>query len=266
MNTREHRKKQIQDIEYIENILGEDLSQHEYFKTYAVNIQFKDVNFKQCVFDTSYFRKCKFISCNFTGSIFKNCNFQGAQFDNCNFSYTQWEKTIIEESFLNHCLPSEENLARDLVRSLRVNFSQIGNYSAVNTAIRIEIQYTGIHLYNAAFSRKSYYRAKHKGLDRLSIAYRYIVWKILDILWGNGESLMRVSRTAIIIIGIVALYLWQESNFIRFRDSVSTSFFGFWGIYTGTSLSSSMVAIFVISRLVLFGLFMAILVKRLSRR
>ena len=124
---------------------------------------FFDVSFKQCDFANCYFRNCRFIRCNFTGATIKESNFRGSQFEECNFRYTSWEKTILDEHFLDTCLPSEENLARDLARSLRVNFSQIGNYDAVNKAASIEVSLTGQHLYNAAYSRQSYYRSKYKG-------------------------------------------------------------------------------------------------------
>ena len=238
----------------------------EISRVFAVRVAFVDVNFKQCDFLRCYFRNCRFIRCDFTGANFKESNFRGAQFEECNFRYTTWEKTFLDEYFLNTCLPSEENLARDLARSLRVNFSQIGNYEAVNKAASIEVSLAGQHLYNAAYSRQSYYRAKYKGWSRLVHAMSNARWKSLDLLWGNGESIFRVAISGLAVIIIVAVCLMQVHSQLPFSDALWSTFSHFWGIQAGTNIPDSYEVVLTIIRFVLFGLFMAILVKRLSRR
>lgn len=232
---------------------------------FAVTVTFVDVSFKQCDFSLCYFRNCRFIRCDFTGATLKDSNMRGSQFEECNFRYTTWEKTILDEHFLDTCLPSEENLARDLARSLRVNFAQIGNYEAVNKAASIEVILTGQHLYNAAYSRQSYYRAKYKGMSRLAHTIGHIRWKALDLLWGNGESIVRVASSGLAVILAVALVLMRDHSQLLFPDALWTVFSNFWGIQSG-HLPDSYLVVLTIIRFVLLGLFMAILVKRLSRR
>ena len=134
MELENQSKKLIQDKGFISDVREESLAQVVLRSVYAVNKAFVDVSFKQSEISRSYFRNCCFIRCDFTGANIKSSNFRGAKFKECKFQYSTWEHTQLDEKFLDNCLPSEENLARDLVRSLRVNFGHIGNYTAVNKA------------------------------------------------------------------------------------------------------------------------------------
>src|SRR4030067_2719510 len=154
MELQEHTKPVIEHKEFRGEVRNADLSIREFSHVFAVGVAFFDVSFKQCDFSNCYFRNCRFIRCNFTGATIKESNFRGSQFEECDFRYTTWEKTILDEHFLDTCLPSEENLARDLVRSLRVNFAQVGNYEAVNKSAPIEIKLTGQHPHKAAYPRQ----------------------------------------------------------------------------------------------------------------
>lgn len=266
MELHEHKKEVIENKEIRGEVRGEDLSMREFSRVFAVNVTFVDVNFKQCDFSRCYFRNCRFIRCDFTGANIKDSNLRGSQFEECNFRYTTWEKTFLDEHFLDTCLPSGENLARDLVRSLRVNYSQIGNYEAVNKAASIEVSLTGQHLYNAAYSRQSYYRAKYKGRSRVIHAVGHARWKALDLLWGNGESIVRVATTGLVVISVAALFLMRGDSQLLFSDAIWSTSSHFWGVAGGPELPDSYAVFLTIIRFVLLGLFMAILVKRLSRR
>jgi len=149
---------------------------------------------------------------------------------------------------------------------LRTNFTQIGNYEAVNKAASKEVRLTGVHFYKAAYSAESYYRSKYKGLTRLKMGALHAKWKAFDLLWGNGESIFRVAVSAAFIILVAALlsHLFIETR--PFRDDLRAVAFGFWGLSVGLTLKPSLALGLNLARLVLFGLFMAILVKRLSRR
>ncbi len=242
------------------------MSQHTLRQVFAVKQTFIDVNFKQSVISQCYFRNCRFIKCDFTGASISRSNFRGSQFDECKFSYSTWEHSFLDEEFLDNCLPSEENLARDLVRSLRVNFSQIGNYPAVNKAASLEVALTGRHLYNAAYSKQSYYRAKYKGRNRITQGMLHGKWKALDLLWGNGESLLRIVVCGLLAIVIyTAILLWQYPQF-SWPSSSGVIALAFWGISTTPSVPGYYLVMLTAVRFILFGLFMAILIKRISRR
>jgi hypothetical protein len=265
MELKIHKKKSIKD-QAIESIgEKEEYPRHEFLRVYAIDTVFQGVIFKQSNFLSCYFRKCRFINCDFTGAIFKETNLLNSQFENCKFDYSFWDKTIVDEKILDSCLPSEENLARDLVRSLRVNFSQIGNYDAVNKAAAIEVKLTGKHLYNAAYSKQSYYRAKYKGRDRFQVGCKHAWWKALDLLWGNGESIFRVVVCGLLVIALVAVILIIKYQF-SLCDSMWTATCVFWGVKPTHEVPQDLHLLSTVIRYFLFGLFMAILVKRLARR
>jgi hypothetical protein len=266
METKKLVKKPFKDQEIEQISEKEDLSQYEFVRVYAVRKTFKGVVFKQSNILSCYFRNCRFIDCDFTGVLFKESNFIGSQFENCKFLYSFWDKTIVDEAILNTCLPSEDNLARDLVRSLRVNFAQIGNHEAVNKAAAIEVKLTGKHLYNAAYSKQSYYRNKYKGWDRAWMCLRHASWKALDLLWGNGESLLRVVGWGLTTIAFVALTMFFSYQDIDIWESLGAALSVFWGVRLVHDVPQWIAVFATVVRFLLFGLFMAILVKRLSRR
>ena len=172
----------------------------------------------------------------------------------------------IEGDVITHNQVAKLTMPLHLARSLRVNFSQIGNYEAVNKAASIEVSLTGQHLYNAAYSRQSYYRSKYKGWSRVMHAVRHARWKALDLLWGNGESIVRVASAGLAFIVVTALALMQGDSKVLFSDALWSTFSHFWGVQGGTAIPGSYAVTLTVIRYVLLGLFMAILVKRLSRR
>jgi len=262
----DHSKPVIEDKEFSSDVRDQNLSQQVLRRVFAVNRTFVGVSFKQSEISECYFRNCRFIRCDFTGTSLRRSNFRGSQYEECKFQYSTWEHTQLDEEFLDNCLPSEENLARDLVRSLRVNFGHIGNYSAVNKAASIEVMLTGQHLFHAAYSKQSYYRSKYKGWARVLHAIRHVRWKALDLLWGNGESIARILLTGVFTVCFWSSYLTWNNPQLSWSQSLVEVAYAFWGVSGGTSIPSHQVALLTIVRFVLFGLFMAILVKRLARR
>lgn len=265
MTFQENKKPKYEDVEFIDNISDDNFERHEMVRVFAVGKVFKKVNFKQANFLGCYFRNCRFIGCDFTGALIKETNLRGSQFENCTFRYTVWEKSHLDDDFLDRCLPSEENLARDLVRSLRVNFSEIGNYEAVNRAASIEVRLTGQHLYKASYSNESYYRSKYKGWKRISHAIQHARWKALDLLWGNGESIIRISISCFLTIFSVSLVYAREEK-LSITNALAESIWQFWGKQYAQAMPPAYTLALTITQFVAFGLFMAILVKRLSRR
>lgn len=266
MELEDHLKPHIEDKEIMADVRDEKLSRHVLRRVFAVGKTFDGVSFKQSDVSDCYFRNCRFIRCDFTGANISGSNLRGSQYEECKFQYSTWEHTHIDEEFLDNCLPSEENLARDLVRSLRVNFGHIGNYSAVNRAASIEVALTGQHLYHAAYSNQSYYRSKYKGWDRFIHVIRHARWKALDLLWGNGESIFRILITGAMVIFIWAgILAWANPDF-TWPQSLGSVTYAFWGISTSPSLPKHELVALTVIRFTFFGLFMAILIKRLARR
>lgn len=266
MKLTEHRKPILEYKEIVADVHGEDLSRNVISHIFAVKITFDNVSFRQSEISNSYFRNCRFINCDFTGANISASNLRGTHFEGCDFRYSTWEHTILDENFLDKCLPSEENLARDLVRSLRVNFAQIGNYEAVNKSASIEVSLTGAHLFHATYSRQSHYRSKHKGWDRILHGLLHARWKALDILWGNGESIFRIITSGVCVILLSAILLTLCHPQFSFPTAIRSVSIGFGGINTSLVPPESYLVFLTIVRFTLFGLFMAVLVKRLSRR
>ena len=262
----DHAKSVVEDKEFVSDVRDEKFTQNSLRRLFAVKKNFVNVCFKQTELSDCYFRNCRFIRCDFTGAKISRCNLRGSQYEECKFQYTTWEHTHLDEEFLDNCLPSEENLARDLVRTLRVNFGHIGNYPAVNKAASIEVALTGQHLFNAAYSKQAYYRSKYKGWSRVVHGARHLKWKALDLLWGNGESLLRVLACGIFLVFIwSALLAWQFPEF-SWPESLSVVSRAFWGVSTTPPVPGGHLAALTAFRFVIAGLFMAILIKRLARR
>lgn len=266
MELTDHSKPIIEDKEFASDVRHQDFTQKALKRLYAVGKVFIDVSFKQAELSKCYFRNCRFIRCDFTGASISGCNFRGSQYEECKFHYTIWEHTHLDDEFLDNCLPSEENLARDLVRTLRVNFGHIGNYGAVNKAASIEVALTGQHLFNAAYSKQSYYRSKYKGWLRAAQGARHLQWKVLDVLWGNGESLLRVLVFGIsLVVGWSAVLAWRLPD-MAWPEALGVVVLAFLGVSTTPTLPEGQLAALTALRFVLVGLFMAILIKRLARR
>jgi hypothetical protein len=262
----DHAKPIIEDKEFSADVSGQNLSRQVLRRVFAVNKTFIGVRFEQSEISECYFRNCRFIRCDFTGTSIRRSNFRGSQYEECKFLYSTWEHTQLDDEFLDNCLPSEENLARDLVRSLRVNFGHIGNYSAVNKAAAIEVRLAGQHLFHAAYSKQSYYRSKYKGWSRALQAVRHVRWKALDLLWGNGESIVRVILAAAFAVFLWGCYIAWSNPSLSWSQSLVEAAYAFWGIGGAASLPRHQLALPTVVRFVLFGLFMAILVKRLAHR
>ena len=85
------------------------------------------------------------------------------------------------------------------------------------------------------------------------------------MVWGNGESLLRVLLTALAALLVAAFVLTTQQPGVAFVEALFTSVYAFCGI-PSTIVPATGMALLTVLRFLLFGLFMAILVKRLSRR
>jgi hypothetical protein len=102
-------------------------------------------------------------------------------------------------------------------------------------------------------------------MARTKKALDHLKWKFFDLLWGNGESVIRVIASALFVILAISLAGTLSSSG-TFLQVATSSFLTFWGIQAQSAISNYLAVPLIISRFLFFGLFMAILVKRLSRR
>lgn len=243
-----------------------------FLRAVAKDRHFEHVNFKYCIFDTCYFRDCNFDSCDFTGSRFMGTIAHGSHFSGCIFNYCSFERTLVDPDILDYGCPAYENLKMRFARTLRINYQQLGDAQSVNKAIGIELQATEIHLYKAWKSNESYYRKKYKGWKRVRSFFQWCSFEVLDKIWGNGESLQKLIRATSIIIIFIALgdvYRFKDPRLI---DSYLQALHESPQIFLGTLIPPSYsdgsltLTLIVFIRLVMFGFFMSIIIKKFNRR
>lgn len=266
--TQDCRKVEFRNREFNDSVNDADFSRGIYIHIYAVGKTFKKVNFEKCNWTNCYFRNCKFINCDFTGCSFKESNFKGSEFQDCKLRYTFWDKTLIDESILDSCWIPEENLMRDIVRSLRVNFAQIGNQDAVNKAILMEIKLTGAHILNIAKSKQEYFRRKRDKATKCQILLfwlDYCRWLFIDFLCGFGEKPWRVFIW-ILLAPLIASLIMQLYNQEYNENYLWQAHEIFWGLKSTSHLPSAFSMFLIGVRYLLLSLFTATLVKRLLRR
>jgi Pentapeptide repeats (8 copies) len=229
--------------------------------------RFVKVDFRYCIFDACYFRNSSFEDCDFTGCRFVSSNLHGAKFSGCKFDYASFERTLVDESILDVGCPGAENLRMRFARSLRMNYQQIGDAVAANKAIKTELEATGTYLYKAWNSNESYHRKKYSGFNRAVMFARWTAFKTLDIIWGNGESLLKLVRfIGLILLLIMVLDLRTRPNVLSTWETISRAPQIFFGVTSPKDIPEILLASIVFTRLVTFGFFMAILIKRFNRR
>lgn len=231
---------------------------------------FTNVDFKYSIFDACYLRSCNFDSCDFTGCRFIGTNFLGSKFSGCKFDYSIFERTIVDSYILDSECPGLENLKIKFARTLRMNYQQLGDAKSANKAIEVELKATEVHLYKTWRSNESYYRKKYAGWNRFKAFIQWINFKILDFIWGNGENTWKLIRATFILFALMTIF-----DVFKFRDpqiiySYIQSFLDAPQIFLGTlspsNYSSVYLTVIFFTRLVAFGFFMSIIIKRFNRR
>ncbi len=99
---------------------------------------------------------------------------------------------------------------------------------------------------------------------------KWLKFKILDFIWGNGEDLLKLSRAVLIIlvfIAIVDVFKFRDTNLV---SSYVDAGLQAPGIFFGTIAPKGYATIYlsgiVFIRLVMIGFFMSIIIKRFNWR
>lgn len=214
------------DFKIDSDISNEDYSNRLFLRLVSKGRRFERVNFKYTIFDTCYLRTCVFDSCDFTGCRFTASNLHGSSFNGCTFDYVYFERTIIDDEILNVGGPERENLKLKFVRTLRQNFQQLGDSKSVNKAIRAELDAEEVYLRNSWHSDGLYYRNKYPGSKRAFKFFEWMSFKILDFVWGNGESAWKLLRSVGIFLLLMTIALDSEESTVLFRLSEKLFFPG----------------------------------------
>lgn len=258
------------DKQFKENISNQSFTTILFQRLVAKEIKFIKVNFSYCTFDSAYLRKCSFDSCDFTGCKFINSNLGGSSFSGCKFNYATFEKTTVDNDILKLSCPSEENLKQKFARNLRINFQQLGDAKSANLAILIELAATREHLYKAWSSNESYYRKKYTGIGQIKAFIEWLEFIILDFIWGNGEKPIKLIRTILLALLVISIYDFSHFSLTcdinSFKNAIYNSPQLFFGVRTEKAYPGMFISIITLVRLVLFGFFMSIIIKRFNRR
>lgn len=269
MLTDSNRIHQV-DKKFDDDVSNSKFLNHLFLRLVAKDKKFTNVDFKYSIFDTCYLRGCKFDSCDFTGCRFVGTSLHGAKFSSCKFDYSTFERTFVDSYILDTECPGHENLKMRFARTLRMNYQQLGDSESANKAIGIELQATEIHLHKTWHSNESYYRRKYTGLKRFEAFLEWSRFKFLDFIWGNGESPLKLLRAALIIFLTMSLIdVWKFKDPQRI-GSYLQSFIEAPQVFLGTLspsyYSSLYLTVVLFIRLVAFGFFMSIIIKRFNRR
>lgn len=263
-------REHIIDKKVDSDISKENFSNKLFIRLIAKGKRFTNVDFKYTFFENSYLRNCNFDSCDFTGCRFVGVNLVGSYFSGCKFDYATFEKTIVDNNILEVGCPGWDNLKLSFARTLRMNYQQLGDSISANKAIKIELDATEIHLHKSWKSKESYYRKKYPGLKRLKKFLEWLNFKLLDFIWGNGESTLKLLRSVIIILILMSL-----SDVISHKDATLISSYVksifempqiFLGILSPPDYSKAYLSFIFFIRLVAMGFFMSIIIKRFNRR
>lgn len=241
-----------------------------YIRLNAKEKTFQKVSFQHCVFDGCYFNTCVFDTCDFTGCRFIGCNFHKSSFPGCNFEYSSFERCQIDDDILEREAPRKENLKLRFARSLRMNFQQTGDAKAVNRAISQELNATSHYLKKSWSSSEKYYREKYPSWKKIPQFIKWLEFRALDIIWGNGESTLKLLATIFYIHLFITFF--DTYNYHNPWDlrSYLNSFIASPGVFFGIKYPNEypiwFSSIIAATRLVGFAFLTAILVKRFGRR
>lgn len=252
------------------DIFGETFEHIIFLRLSAKTKKFKNVSFKYSLFDGAYLKDCRFENCNFTGCQFINSNLTGSRFRGCKFNYTTFRFTEIDSEILEYGFPSQENLKLKFARSLRLNYQQIGDAKSANKAVLLELAATEEHHKKAWKSKESYYRNKYSGKKRVWAFLDWFEFKLLDLMWGNGESLVKLFKTFLFLLFATSLahvyFVGDYTQIKEYLDAMLHSLPTFFGLTVPEEFPVFLKTLIYIIRLVMFAFLMAIVIKRFGRR
>lgn len=245
------------------------LINHLFVRCAAKARQFTNVDFKYSIFDTCYLRGCSFNSCDFTGCRFIGTSLHGSSFTGCKFDYAIFERTIVANDLLDTSCPGTENLTMRFARTLRMNYQQLGDIQSANKAMKVELAATEVHLHKAWRSKEAYYRHKYKGWKRVEVWGQWVGFKVLDSVWGNGETVGKLLRAVLIVLVLMFLCGLAFGDPTK-GESYGSAFFRTPAVFLGTATPNNYpqwyLTIVLMIRLIAFGFFMSVIIRRFSRR
>ena len=228
-------------------------------------ITFRNFNFSHSFFEDCVIRAVVFDNCNFTDCKFQNCDFKGTTFENCDFRYAKFQSTFIHENIFQSSAPREHNLRRNLARSLRENFRDLGLKQEEYVATKIELQAQGSFLKEAWSSTDSYY-SKYSTLERIYKLGEWLVFKFNHLIWGHGEKMRSLVYSFSVMLLFIAIVISLQNSKHSFFENLAYVLQYFIGSIDKPHHFGEIVAMLItLFRLVFSGLLLAIIIKKMSR-
>jgi len=186
------------------------------------------VDLRRCVFRNVGFRSTKFIDGHLThslcidgyfkGALFKNvdltgtkfvrCNFRNAYFECCNLRYAMFHQCILDLDRIVASLPQEVNLRFPLLRSLRLNASEMGDAAAASRLLLMELEAERLKQFAVFTAASPYFAENFSHWDRVNALLGWVSHHAQSFLWGYGLRVLRLLRTATVVILASAMVTW----------------------------------------------------------
>ena len=178
---------------------GETIKKPTYEHCTFANISFKetrlvDGRFLNCVFVACFFRKTDVQSCNFSSCRFIDCEFPRTSFSSCDFRYARFAGCFIPFNEIEHSLPAEPNLRRDLSHNMAREAAMLGDARTARSYRLCEVRAREVHYLAAIKGESKWYRDHYDGFARLAVASQFIGSLVNGKLFGYGEQLRVLIR------------------------------------------------------------------------
>jgi hypothetical protein len=176
----------------------------------------------------------------------------------------------VENEVLDTGCPSWENLKLRFARSLRTNYQSLGDTESAKKALAVELEATESHLHKAWKSNESYYRNKYRRGARVEAFIQWTGFKFWDLMWGNGENILKLLRAVLVIWLLMAvthvMILGNPAHLPDYLKALLSIPAIAFGVTKPCSYPELYLAIITIIRFVFLAMFISVLIKRLSRR
>jgi len=246
----------------------------------ARGVIFEKCDFSHCIFTRAYFRDSEFTKCFFIGARFYDCNFRHAKLRLCDFKYAQFQNTLIPISEVIANLPEWPNVKQELLRSHRVNAHSVGDADAEKKYIIEEMAALREYYRKARQKRDSYYIDKYGGVGNwFKTRWKSFTLWLGWVVWGYGERPIHLLSSVIVVLLILSLISGLQIQVLSTGSTLSmvgtnlwqglkTTLAVFFGIQQEPiqSIGYFLISVIVVVRYVVFGLFIALIFRRFSKR
>jgi hypothetical protein len=252
---------------------------------------FRDKYLRDAAFKGGVIRHCRFEFCNLrnaslervdlTGSAFLNCDLSRTSFNSCTLWYVTFDRCLLNYDSIILSAPPQTNIRHQLLRSLRVNASSMGDKAWADRLLHLELVAEREELRNISLRRPGYYRDKYDTSDQARAALRFVVHFTNELFWGHGFSLKRLFGSGLAITVLFAALCWlspaqytiarepdiRQLTFAEalYYSAISLTTGGFGDIMPGNPLARGIAASEGLVGIVFLGFFAAALYRKYSR-